>query len=425
MSDPLALACTLVDPLPIGERRSVLARWADRIQMHAEAVAKLITGGTGKPIRLARNEVGRAVNVLRQTVDATALLEPRRVELGEQGRAEIHAVPLGPVLAVTPFNFPLNLALHKVAPAIAAGCPVLWKPSPQAPGVAEFALHLLHQAGADDGMVQVVNLDDDATAAIVADPRLGMLTFTGSAAVGRALQARVTRAKVILELGGNNAVILHDPVDIQAAARAVALGACANAGQVCISVQRIFVPEDREDVVAALDAAFRDLPTGDPWDDRTLCGPLVSDAARVRVQGVIDRYVAQGGRLRTGGTWDGRTLAPTLIDGLPAHAPGVCDAEVFAPIATIHRYRALTDALHQVELSPYGLQAGIYARRDEDIRLAFHLLQVGTLVVDDVPTRRDDRLPFGGMKDSGMGREGTLTGILDFTQPKVLWHPHG
>jgi acyl-CoA reductase-like NAD-dependent aldehyde dehydrogenase len=332
-------------------------------------------------------------------------------------------VPLGPVLAVTPFNFPFNLAMHKLAPAIAAGCPVIWKPSPLAPGVAELVLTQLANADAPEGLVQLAHLGNDAVAAMVQDERLAVLSFTGSAAVGHHLQRLATRARVLLELGGNAAVILHQLADPTAVAQQVALGACAHAGQVCISIQRIFVPVERPEWKAALVDAFRAFPTGDPALEATLCGPVINAAAKERILALITRYLAQGGNILCGGTWDGLTLAPTLIDGLPAIAPGVYDTEAFAPLATIHEYGDVDGAIHLAELSPFGLQCGLFTRDAQVIHRAFAAINVGTLVIDGIPSRRDDRLPYGGMKDSGCGREGTLTGVLDYTQPKVLWRP--
>jgi acyl-CoA reductase-like NAD-dependent aldehyde dehydrogenase len=325
------------------------------------------------------------------------------------------------VLAVTPFNFPLNLALHKLAPALAAGCPVIWKPSPQAPGVAEFALELLTNADAPEGVVQLAHLTNDQVAALVQDERLAVLSFTGSQTVGHHLQQLATRAKVLLELGGNAAVILHELTDPAAVARQIALGACAHAGQVCISVQRIFVPVERPEWTAALIEAFRALPSGDPSLDSTLNGPVISEAAKDRINGLLARYAAQGGRTLCGGTWTGRVLAPTLIGNLPAIAPGVYDTEAFAPLATVHEYGDVDGAIHLAELTPFGLQGGLYTHDEAVIRKAFAAINVGTLVINDVPTRRDDRLPYGGMKNSGTGREGTLDTVLDYTQPKVLW----
>jgi aldehyde dehydrogenase (NAD+) len=421
MPDLLATAQALVDPLPIGERRSLLVRWADRIERHREALAKLITATTGKPIRLSRGEVDRGITTIRGTAEAMDRLAPQAVSLDAAGAAEVHHVPLGPVLAVTPFNFPLNLALHKLAPAIAAGCPVIWKPSPQAPGVAELVLEHLANADAPEGLVQLAHLGNEQVAALVQDERLAVLSFTGSQAVGHHLQQLVTRAKVLLELGGNAAVILHQLDDPAAVARQIALGACAHAGQVCISVQRIFVPADRPEWTTALVEAFRALPSGDPADETTLNGPVISDAAKERISALLARYAVQGGRTLCGGSWTGRVLAPTLIAGLPAIAPGVYDTEAFAPLATIHEYGDVDGAIHLAELTPFGLQCGLYTHDEAVIRKAFAAINVGTLVVNDVPTRRDDRLPYGGMKNSGTGREGTLDTVLEYTQPKVLW----
>jgi acyl-CoA reductase-like NAD-dependent aldehyde dehydrogenase len=421
MPDLLATAQALVDPLPLGERRSLLVRWADRLERSHEVMAQKITNATGKPIRLSRTEVDRSITTVRGTVAAMDRLAPQAISLDAAGAAEIHHVALGPVLAVTPFNFPLNLALHKLAPALAAGCPVIWKPSPQAPGVAEFALELLNNADAPEGVVQLAHLTNDQVAALVQDDRLAVLSFTGSQVVGHLLQKLATRAKVLLELGGNAAVILHDLSDPAAVARQIALGACAHAGQVCISVQRIFVPAERPEWTAALIEAFRALPSGDPMLDTTLNGPVISEAAKERITALLARYAAQGGRTLCGGTWNGRVLAPTLIGNLPAIAPGVYDTEAFAPLATIHEYGDIDGAIHLAELTPFGLQCGLYTRDEAVIRKAFAAINVGTLVLNDVPTRRDDRLPYGGMKNSGTGREGTLDTVLDYTQPKVLW----
>ncbi len=421
MADLLATAQALVDPLPPGERRSLLVRWADRIERQQEPLARLITTATGKPLRLSRSEVDRGILTIRGTVAAMERLAPQALSLETAGSAEIHQVPLGPVLAVTPFNFPLNLALHKLAPAIAAGCPVIWKPSPQAPGVAEMALELLTHADAPEGLVQLAHLSNDQVAAMVQDDRLAVLSFTGSQAVGHHLQRLSTRAKVQLELGGNAAVILHQLEDPAAVARQIALGACAHAGQVCISVQRIFVPMEHPEWTTALVAAFEALPSGDPFLEATLNGPVISDLAKDRISTLLARYAAQGGQTLCGGTWDGRVLAPTLVGNLPAIAPGVYDTEAFAPLATIHHYGDVDGAIHLAELTPFGLQCGLYTHDEAVVRKAFAAINVGTLVINDVPSRRDDRLPYGGMKDSGTGREGTLDTVLEYTQPKVLW----
>lgn len=421
VSDHLAIAQAHVDFLPAGERAGLLTRWAERLHRDQEGLARTITTATGKPLRLARQEVERGVALLHATADELPRLAPRSVNLGDGGTAELHRLPAGPVLAVTPFNFPLNLALHKIAPALLAGCPVLWKPSPKAPGVAEAILAHLLSAGADAGVVQLVSATNAEVAALAADPRLSVLSFTGSAEVGHALQDVALQARVVLELGGNAAVIVHRTTHVEEVARRIAHGACANAGQVCISVQRILVPADEPSWRAALVDSFQKIPTGDPWGDATLCGPLIDDDAVRRVTQELTDLVARGGTILTGGTFNGRTLAPTLIADVPASDPAVRDREIFAPIAFVLPYTSIDEALTIADDTPFGLSAGIFTDDEAVINAAFARIQVGTLVVGDVPTRRDDRLPYGGVKGSGTGREGAFVALDTYLIDKVLW----
>lgn len=411
-------------PPALPERLAALRRLAAALAADSEGMAAAITTATRKPITLARAEVGRGVALLEATATAAEqLLAPRRVEV-PSGSAVLHHVPVGPVLAVTPFNFPLNLSLHKLAPALAAGAPVLWKPSPLAPGVAERVLALLGAAGVQPDAVVARHLSDDAVAAACADERLRLLSFTGSARVGRLLQERVRRARVLLELGGNACVILHEAADPAAVAAAVARDACAHAGQVCISVQRILYPAGQPQWREHLVTGFRAVATGDPWDPATVCGPVISPAARTRITALLADYRAAGGRVLTGGTWDGLTLAPTLLEGVPATHPGVRATEAFAPLATLHPYRSLEEACAIAEDTPFGLQAGIYATDPAVIAAVFAAVTVGTLVVNDTPARRDDRLPYGGCKESGVGREGADATVLDYATTRVLYQPH-
>ncbi len=424
MADLLATTQKYSEPLSLGERKNILSTWADNLERASDVIAQCITSSTQKPISLSRTEVERGIGTIRGTVQAMDRLQPTVISLDNAGRAEIHQVPLGPVLAITPFNFPLNLAVHKLAPAIAAGCPVIWKPSPQAPTVAELVLEELRKTDVPEQLVQLAHLSNEQVAAMVQDERLAVLSFTGSQQVGHYLQKITTRAKVLLELGGNAAVILHEVDDIIAVAKKIAVGACANAGQVCISVQRIFVPEHHPEWITALIDAFNAITSGDPHNDATINGPVISDDAKKRIDDLLVRYRTQNGRILCGGTWSHRVLAPTLIGDLPAIAPGIYDTEVFAPLATVHIYGDIDGAIHLAELTPFGLQCGLFTNDENVIRKAFAKINVGTLIINDIPTRRDDRLPYGGMKDSGVGREGTLATVLDYTQPKVLWRPN-
>jgi acyl-CoA reductase-like NAD-dependent aldehyde dehydrogenase len=411
------------EPAPLAERQRRLTASAEHLGGAAEELARLITTATRKPLRLARAEVARGVGLLRATAAAAAWLAPARRELAGGGWAEIERAPLGPVLAVTPFNFPLNLALHKLAPALASGCPVLWKPSPQAPGVAEAMRALFTSAGVPAAAVAVANLSDAEVAAAAGDARLALLSFTGSVAVGRLLQEASRRARVLLELGGNAAVILHQAADPERVARVVAEAACAHAGQVCISVQRILYPQDQPAWRERLIAAFAAVPTGDPWREETVCGPVVSPRARERITALLAGLAAAGGRVLVGGGWQELVLSPTLIEGVPSAHPLVAATEAFAPLATLHPYRDLAEALAIADATPFGLQAGLFASDEAVVRQAFERLTVGTLVVNDVPSRRDDALPYGGMRDSGVGREGALEALRDYCQARVLYRP--
>jgi acyl-CoA reductase-like NAD-dependent aldehyde dehydrogenase len=426
MKDHLAIALeAAARPFPLSARKRLLLDWAAAIEAATSELAALITQSTRKPIALARQEVGRALVTIRSTAEATARLEPATQSLDGSGSVVVHHAPLGPVLAVTPFNFPVNLVAHKLAPAIAAGCPIIYKPSPNAPGVGEKLVALLAQAGMPADFVQLTHLSNEAVAEMVRDPRLGVFSFTGSAAVGHQLQSQTARARVMLELGGNAAVIVHEVDDVANVARRIANAACGNAGQACISVQRIFMRRDDNALREALTAAFRSVPVGDPNNEQTICGPVINQAAKQRIDGLIDQYRKAGGQLLTGGEWNGLTLQPTLIENVPAQAPCVRDTEAFAPLATLHAYDRIDDAISAADDTPFGLQAGLFARDEQLIQRAFERMSVGALVINEVPTRRDDRLPYGGMKGSGVGREGAMETLLEYSQPKLLWRPLG
>jgi len=406
------------------ERLATLRRFAALLTHRGEAMAVAITRATRKPITLARAEVTRATAVAQGTMVTAGGLAMEGLRLGkEHGWAQVHHLPLGPVLAITPFNFPLNLAMHKIAPALAAGCPIIWKPSPQAPGVAELCQALLLEAGFSTQALQVVHLGNDEVLAMCGDPRLALVSFTGSVTVGHALQAATRRARCILELGGNAAAILQDVPRPAQEAPKLAASACGHAGQVCISLQRILYPRSRPEWPELLTSAFRAVPSGDPWQDATVCGPVISPDAKERITTLLAGYQAAGGRVLCGGTWDGLVLAPTLIDGVPAAHPLVRDTEVFAPIATLHPYGDLDEAVTIADDTPFGLQASLYSNDAEATQRALARLRVGTVVLNHVPSTRDDRLPYGGTKDSGNGREGTFDAVFDYCQQRVLLHP--
>jgi len=332
----------------------------------------------------------------------------------------VRRVPLGPVSAITPFNFPLNLVAHKVAPAIAAGCPVVLKPASQTPTAALMLAEIAAEAGLPAGALNVVPCARDGAEAFTVDERLQLLTFTGSPEVGWALKARAGRKKVVLELGGNAAAIVEPDTDLDAAAQKLAVGAYYYAGQSCISVQRITVHRDvadafRERLVAAVEA----VPYGDPSDEATVSGPLITPGDADRVAGWIDEACAGGARKLAGGERDGSVIRPCLVQDAPAGVDLVT-REVFGPVAVLATHGSFDEALAYVNDSRFGLQAGIFTSDTRKLTRALATLEVGGIIHDDTPAYRVDHMPYGGVKESGFGREGARYAVEDMTEPRML-----
>jgi acyl-CoA reductase-like NAD-dependent aldehyde dehydrogenase len=377
----------------------------------------------------ARGEVARAVSTFRWAAE-----EARRWS-GEVQRLDTEApttgrlgltrrFPRGPVLAIAPFNFPLNLVAHKVAPAIAVGAPIVIKPAPKTPLSALFLGEILAECGLPAGMWSVLPVLNDQAPAMVADPRLPVVSFTGSGPVGWSIQASVPRKHVTLELGGNAAAVVcadwSSEADLDVAATRIALFANYQAGQSCISVQRVFADRSVYDGLAArVVAAVEALKTGDPWDDDTEVGPLIDEANAIRVEEWIAEAVAGGATLLTGGTRTGATVAPAVLADVPADAKLSCE-EVFGPVLILESVDGVDEAFARVNDSKYGLQAGVFTR---DLPTAFRAhreLQVGGVVVGDVPSYRADQMAYGGVKESGVGREGVRYAMEDYTYERVL-----
>ncbi|MBP2702866.1 aldehyde dehydrogenase family protein [Microbispora sp. RL4-1S] len=411
--------------LPLHVRAEALAHVSRRLGERAEEIARLITAENGKPVFWARGEVARAVSTFRFAAEETRRFggEVQRLdtEPAAEGRlAYISRVPYGPVLGITPFNFPLNLVAHKVAPAIAVGAPIVVKPAPATPLTALVLGEILAETALPEGMFSVLPVPNDRAGALVDDPRLPVVSFTGSGPVGFSIMDRVPRKHVTLELGGNAAAVVLADADIDRAAARIALFSNYQAGQSCIAVQRVIV----EDAVAdeftgkLLDAVGA-LVTGDPGDDKTQVGPLVSQAAAERVEGWINEAVAAGARLLTGGTRDGAAIAPTVLTGVPADAK-VCREEVFGPVMVVQRVASVDEAFAAVNDSRYGLQAGVFTRSLDIAFRANRELEVGGLIIGDVPSYRADQMPYGGVKESGVGREGLRSAMEDLTHEKVM-----
>jgi len=332
----------------------------------------------------------------------------------------VRRFPLGPIAGITPFNFPLNLVAHKVAPAIAAGCSVVLKPAPQTPLSALLLAETIQEAGWPDGALNVLPLSNDDAGLLVTDERLKMISFTGSAAVGWEIKKRAGKKKVILELGGNAGVIVHGDADLAYAAERCVAGGFTYAGQTCISVQRILVEHSvYGKFTDLLLAGVKKLKTGDPLDDSTDLGPLIRESDAVRASDWIQEAVRGGARLLCGGHRKGPMLEPTVLTATKPEMRVNCQ-EIFAPVVTVEPYDDFDAALRRLNDSPYGLQAGVFSRDAKLLFRSYEELEVGAVVAGDVTSFRIDHMPYGGIKDSGVGREGLRYAIEEMTEPKLL-----
>jgi acyl-CoA reductase-like NAD-dependent aldehyde dehydrogenase len=411
--------------LPAFERQRVLRRVSENISGRKEEFARTMAQEAGKPIKAARTEVERAIFTFNVAAEESTRIYGEYLPLDWQeftaGRwGIVRRFPLGPIAGITPFNFPLNLVAHKVAPAIAAGCPLVLKPAPQTPFTAMLLAEAVQQAGWPDGGLNVLPLSNDDAGILVTDERIKLISFTGSAAVGWQIKKNCGKKKVVLELGGNAAVIVHSDADLAYAADRCVVGGFSYAGQTCISVQRILVERSVcAPFTQLLLEGVKKLKTGDPLDDSTDLGPLIRESDAVRASDWIQEAVRGGARVLCGGQRRGPVLEPTVLSGTRPDMKVNCQ-EIFAPVVTVEPYDDFPQALRQVNSSPYGLQAGLFTRDAKLIFNAYEELEVGGLIAGDVPAFRIDHMPYGGIKDSGLGREGLRYAIEEMTEPKLL-----
>ena len=411
--------------LPAFERQRVLRRIADGIHDRKDEFARTIAQEAGKPIRSARLEVDRSVFTFsvasEETVRGYGEYLPLDWQQSTAGRwGIVKRFPLGPVAGITPFNFPLNLVAHKVAPAIAAGCPIIIKPAPQTPLSSLLLAEVIQQAGWPDGGFNVLPLSNENAGLLVTDERIKLISFTGSATVGWAIKNNAGKKKVVLELGGNAGVIVHNDADLGYAASRCVTGGFAYAGQTCISVQRILVEQSVcGKFIELLLEGVSKLKVGDPLDDLTDVGPLIRESDAIRAHDWVQEAVRGGARLLCGGHRKGSILGPTVLTSTKPNMKVNCQ-EIFAPVVTVEPYTDFASALKQVNSSPYGLQAGLFTRDAKLIFDAYNELEVGGLIAGDVPTFRIDHMPYGGIKESGFGREGLRDAIQEMTEPKLL-----
>ncbi|WP_019889841.1 aldehyde dehydrogenase family protein [Streptomyces purpureus] len=433
VEEAVAAAHAVVDEFaatPAHVRAAALDHVSKRLAERTEEIAQLISAENGKPIKWARGEVGRAVSVFRFAAE-----EARRFNGGEAQRLDTEAggvgrlaltrrIPKGVVLGIAPFNFPLNLSAHKVAPAIAVGAPIILKPAPATPISSLILGELLAETDLPAGSWSVLTVPNDRMPALVQDERLPVISFTGSDKVGFAIQESVPHKHCTLELGGNAAaVVLGDwasEQDLDWAATRIATFSNYQGGQSCISVQRVIADASVYDrLVPKIVAAVEAQVTGDPSDAATDVGPLVDENAAVRVEAWVEEAVAAGAKLLAGGKREGATYAPTVLTDLPADVT-LARAEVFGPVLTIAKVDGEAEAFAAVNDSDFGLQAGVFTHDLQTAFRAHRALEVGGVIIGDVPSYRADQMPYGGAKKSGVGREGVRYAMDDYTYERVL-----
>jgi len=428
MDDAIGVASdgfAAVAQLPTHARAAICEGTARRIGEHAEALAKLMARESGKPIRWCRGEVARAqVTFTLGAAEARTgggEVMPIDLQAAGEGRMCLYRrVPRGPVAAISPFNFPLNLIAHKLAPAAAIGTTTVLKPPPQCPLTGYRLAELMAEAGLPAEALSVLHCAPDVAQRMVEDDRLAVLSFTGSDRVGWKLKSLAGKKQVMLELGGNAPCLLDEGVDLDAVMPRLMVGAWAHAGQICIKAQRVLVhAADRDAFLERFVAETKALAVGDPLDEETWVGPLIDEGAADRVRAWIGEAVSAGAKQHCGGEGQGAVVLPTVLTDVPGDAK-VCTEEVFGPVTVVETYEDFGEALARCNAGRYGLQAGVFTRDIGKAMRAFETLDYGGVMINDVPTFRVDNFPYGGTKDSGFGREGVKFSIEEMTEPKVL-----
>ncbi|MGB8223975.1 MAG: aldehyde dehydrogenase family protein [Polyangiales bacterium] len=411
--------------LPAYARREILAHCASRFTERADELAEALCIEAGKPIRDSRGEVARLVETFRIASEEAGRTYGEVLPMDLSARAVAYTgmwkrVPVGPCSFITPFNFPLNLVAHKVAPAIAAGCPFVLKPSSLTPVGALIIGEVLAETDLPEGAFSILPCRLADAGPFSTDERLKLLSFTGSPKVGWQLKREAGKKRVALELGGNAAVVVDHDADLDDVVERIRMGAFYQSGQSCISVQRILIHASiYDELKARLVADARSLQVGNPRDEGTFIGPIISDDEAARIEEWIRAAVAVGATLLCGGQRNGKMIEPTLLESVPKDAL-LYAAEAFGPVATLEPFATFDEAIRIVNDSRYGLQAGLFVRDIAKIQKAWDELEVGGVIIGDVPSWRVDHMPYGGVKDSGLGREGIRFAIDELTEIRLL-----
>ncbi len=411
--------------LPTWRRKTALQHLANRCRERSAELANLLVVEVGKPIQYARGEVARLISTVEWAAEESTRIYGEVLPLDNTPqsvgyRGMWQRVPVGPCAFITPWNFPLNLVAHKIAPAIVCGCPFVLKPASFTPISALILGEILAEADLPEGAFSILPMRSTDAAALVGDERIRKLSFTGSPEVGWALRDRAHKKNVTLELGGNAAVVIERDADLDDAVARCVFGGYYQSGQSCISVQRILVQqivytEFRDKFVAAVQA----VKTGDPRDEQTVVGPIISEDDAERIEKSIQAAVLEGGKLLCGGGRVGRMVEPTVLENVPHEADASCD-EVFGPVTLLEPFDDFDTALATVNDSRYGLQAGVFTRDIERIQKAWDELAVGGVMINEIPSWRADQMPYGGSKESGLGREGIRWAIESMTEARLL-----
>jgi acyl-CoA reductase-like NAD-dependent aldehyde dehydrogenase len=414
---------------PVHVRRKILMRTAEIIGERHDALVDILAREAGKPKTFAALEVKRMKITFELAAAELTRFGGEVLPVDFDDRADnceciVRRFPIGPIAAIVPYNWPFNLAAHKIAPALAVGNTLIVKPATATPLTTLALGKILYDAGVPKNVISILPCSSSLAQKWVEDDRVAMVSFTGSPPVGWKLKAIAGKKKVALELGGNAALVVHEDSEIDKAVQKAVIGGYGYAGQICIAIQRVFVHEPiYEEFRTKLAEATKNCPYGDPLDAKTICGPLIDVGNAERIESWIQEATKEGARVLAGGTRKGNLLAPTLLDNVKP-AMKVCSEEIFGPVLTLESYKDWNEVLRRVNDSQFGLQAGIFTRDTHRIYQAFNELEIGGLIVNDFPTMRVDNFPYGGLKNSGFGREGVRYTMEEMTELKTLFSRH-
>jgi len=411
--------------IPSYKRYEVLMHIRNRLTERRDEFGRTLMLESGKPIRYALGEIDRSIQTFTVAAEEAKRLPGEHLSLdwtpaGERKEGIVKYFPVGVVAGISPFNFPLNLAVHKIAPAIAAGCPIIVKPSSTTPLSTLLLAQIIDETDLPEGSISILPMDRETGNSLVTDPSIALLSFTGSPEVGWKMKADAGKKKVVLELGGNAGVIVTQSSDLNVALSKCLIGGFSYSGQVCIHAQRIYVHKDIfQEFSNRFSALIRQLHIGDPYSPETEFSSMIDEANAIRVETWVNEALKGGARLVCGGKREGSLYAPTVLTNTNP-AMRVCSEEVFGPVVTLESYENFDDVVRLMNHTRFGLQAGVFTNNIDEMNKAFSELEVGGVIINDVTTFRVDHMPYGGIKDSGQGREGVKYAMMDMLEPRIL-----